>query len=224
MSVTKFYLIGGVTVPTSWVAFIIGVVVAYFMIRIRFGKQRAEQFSDTAILIVLVWKLSVILTDFSTIIRHPLSLLYFHGGTIGFYVGVIVAFGYILFQWKRKQRTFLDATAYFYGFLVAQSIYQLLMALLNDGYLLVRMVSILVSVAMLFLAWWKLRSDQYILVIQMLLIFGCIHIFLAAVQSIEQANNVSFMTTIFFALSMSVIIWNERKKQSLEEANEQKSS
>lgn len=89
MAVTHFFQIGHLSVPSSWIAFIVGVVLAYVAVRVRFGKLHSERVADAFFTLVLVWKLSVVVTDFGSILRSPLALIYFDGGTVGFFLGLL---------------------------------------------------------------------------------------------------------------------------------------
>ena len=79
MSVTDYFQIGNLSVPSSWIAFIVAAIFAYGAVRARFGKRHAEVMADTFFIVVIVWKLSVLLTDFGSVLRSPLAVIYRDG-------------------------------------------------------------------------------------------------------------------------------------------------
>ena len=103
MSVTDYFQIGNLSVPSSWIAFIVAAIFAYGAVRARFGKRHAEVMADAFFIVVIVWKLSVLLTDFGSVLRSPLAVIYFDGGAVGFYLGLLVAAGKIVVD-RRKGR------------------------------------------------------------------------------------------------------------------------
>ena len=93
MAVTKMFIIGSLTVPSTWIALITAFVVAYSAVRIRIGKYTADILLDAVFYFIIVWKLSVIFTNFNTVIKSPLSIIYFDGGILGFYLGLAGCWG-----------------------------------------------------------------------------------------------------------------------------------
>ena len=118
MIVTNFYFVGNVTLASSWIALIIAFVVAYIAIRFRFGKEISGVLVDSIFYFVLVWKLSVIVTDFGNVIKSPLSIIYFNGGTIGFYLALLAVGITLLIESKKKKLHRIDRLALFISFVV----------------------------------------------------------------------------------------------------------
>ena len=91
---------------------------------------------------LIVWKFSVILTDFNTIIQFPLSILYFNGGRIGVYLGLLAVIVNLYWINKKRVIVYSERFSLLVGSILTLSIYQLLMALLNEGTFFVRTVTI----------------------------------------------------------------------------------
>lgn len=143
MSVTDYFQIGNLSVPSSWIAFIVAAIFAYGAVRARFGKRHAEVMADTFFIVVIVWKLSVLLTDFGSVLRSPLAVIYFDGGAVGFYLGLLVAAGKIVVD-RRKGRLVADSVqSLFTGTVIAQVAFQIMMVVLNDGEWLAQGVTLL---------------------------------------------------------------------------------
>ena len=90
MVVTNYFQIGNLSAPSSWIAFMVGVVSAYVAVRVRFGKPQGDRVADAFFTLGLIWKFSILLTDFKSVLRSPMAFIYFDGGTIGFFLGHIV--------------------------------------------------------------------------------------------------------------------------------------
>ena len=54
------------------------------------GKSMQKSIGDAFFYLVIVWKLSIVLTDFDSVLRSPLAIIYFHGGVVGFYLGLAI--------------------------------------------------------------------------------------------------------------------------------------
>lgn len=102
LPVTEWFIIKSLTVPSSWVAVLLALILTGIVVWRVFGKETEDWYSDAAILFLLVWKLSVVVTDFDMILDSPLSILYFNGGETGLYLGVIAALGRLFWQLRRK--------------------------------------------------------------------------------------------------------------------------
>ncbi|MGE7622520.1 hypothetical protein ACQKMD_05470 [Viridibacillus sp. NPDC096237] len=81
MPVTEWYTIRGVTLPTSWVSALIAFTLTGFILWWRYSRKKASVYADHAIFFILIWKFSVIVTDLSLVIKQPLIILFFNGGT-----------------------------------------------------------------------------------------------------------------------------------------------
>ena len=83
MNITAIYTIGKLSFPSTWLAVLLAMLVTGIILYVQFSKAMASLYSDVAAIFILVWKFSVVLTDFSTVKQQPLALLYFNGGKLG---------------------------------------------------------------------------------------------------------------------------------------------
>ncbi|PID23445.1 hypothetical protein [Sporosarcina sp. P7] len=199
MPVTQYYPIGSITMPSSWIAFIAGFLVTYLFIRLYFGKVHGERIGDLFFHVVIIWKLSVILTDFTMVMKNPLSILYFHGGKFGWILGLVVA-GLLMLRrvykekWKR-----IDKWSLLLALICWQAVYQIAMTFLNEGSLVVKSATILLFVAVFMLSWWC-QQKKVNTVSELAGVLLAVHFLVSAIQG--NLLNTAFITTIFIGLLM----------------------
>ncbi|RIW39019.1 hypothetical protein D3H55_01310 [Bacillus salacetis] len=99
----KWYSIGAFSSPSAWAALAAAFIVTGIFLRLYFGKNNNEWFGNSVFYFILTWKLSIILFDFAGVIRQPLSILYFNGGSNGFWLGAAAALLYIFFKGEKRQ-------------------------------------------------------------------------------------------------------------------------
>ncbi|MCM3756460.1 hypothetical protein M3197_03075 [Sporosarcina aquimarina] len=179
MPVTDYFLLWKVTVPSSWIAAIIGFILAWLAVNMRFGKPVADIVVDALFTTIIVWKLSVIVTDFETVRRAPMAIAYFNGGMFGFLAGIIIAALFILFS--RKPKPPKVSNGLLLGVISAQTGYQLMMALLNEGTLVTKVITIVLFTSFAVLAFIYAKHEN-IPVIYVAGLFVAIHVFIAALQ------------------------------------------
>lgn len=179
MPVTDYFLLWKVTVPSSWIAAVSGFILAWLAVRLKFGKSTADIVIDGIFTTIIVWKLSVIITDFETVRRAPLALLYFNGGKFGFLFGILVAALFLLFTRKPKPPTANQGILL--GVICAQAGYQVTMALLNDGTLMTKAITIVLFASFALFAFLHFEAEK------MPVVYGAglcvaLHAFIAAIQ------------------------------------------
>lgn len=200
MPVTRYYPIGSITMPSSWIAFIAGFIVTYLFIRLCFGKVYGERVGNIFFNVVIVWKLSVVLTDFSMVINHPLSILYFHGGTFGWILGLFVAGSLTVRQAYKEKWERIDQWTLLLALISWQTIYQIVMTFLNEGSLVVKSGTIILFIAMFVLAYWSERQKMNT-VSELAVVLLAVHFLVSAIQQGDLLNT-AFITTIFIGLLM----------------------
>ncbi len=209
MSVSTFFTIGSLSVPSSWIALIAAFVVAYSAIRFRFGKKHAEVISDALFYIVIVWKLSIILTDFGSIVRSPLAIIYFHGGAFGFCLGLLVVAGKFLWAVKKGRLDDDGLRALFTGAVFVQVVYQVMMVFLNEGDLIAQMVTIGVF-ALFAVYFWLNSAKEGSWLLQLTLLFVAVHVFVAAVQP-EGLIQTPLVATLVIGLFFGAVFGQKRR-------------
>ncbi len=209
MPITNYFTIGNLSVPSSWIALIVAFVVAYSAVRVRYGKKQAGTLSDVFFYVVIVWKLSVLITDFSSVIRSPLSLIYFNGGIVGFYLGLVVAAGKILLDMKKGRLNANELQSLFIGVVIVQVVFQLMMVVLNEGELLAQVGTIAVFSVFAVFFWMNSRKTGD-WAIQLALLFMAVHVFVASFQP-EGFVGTPLVVTIVIGLFFTVaFLWRSR--------------
>lgn len=203
MPVTDYFLLWKVTVPSSWIASIIGFILAWFAVKMKFGKPVADIVVDALFTTITVWKLSVIVTDFETVRRAPMAILYFNGGMFGFLAGILIATLFILFSRKPKQPTVSQGLML--AIISAQAGYQVMMALLNDGTLVTKVITIVLFAVIAAFAFIYAEKES-IPVIYIAGLFVAAHTFIAALQP-NGFTGIPFATTVVSSILVVIIAW-----------------
>ncbi|MCZ2259023.1 hypothetical protein [Sporosarcina sp. G11-34] len=211
MPVTKTFIIGTFSVPSIWIALITAFVIAYSAVRARFGKQIADLFGDAIFYLLIVWKLSVILTDFSTVIKSPLSIIYFDGGLVGFYFGLVAAIGRIFIEMKRKKFTITNIAALFTGVVIVQAVYQIMMVFLNEGGFVNQLVTVAMFTTFLLFLWVNIEKSV-VWPFQLVLMFVSIHLFVAAFQ-VGGLTGAPFTVTVGLGIYFACILFSWRETE-----------
>ena len=204
MTVTKLFIIGNTTVPSSWIALVLAFAITYLVIRYRYGKRISGVLVDSIFYFVLVWKLSVVLTDFHNVIKSPLNIIYFNGGQIGLYLGLLAGMVTIVIELKKNGMHMFDKQALFLGFVTIQSIYQFSMVLINEGPKTAELVTSIMFTLITIFIWISIRKDEHA-IIQLALLFAAGHFFTSLFQPSSYVNNSFFITilvTTFIIISL----------------------
>ncbi|KXH79747.1 hypothetical protein [Sporosarcina sp. HYO08] len=201
MTVTRYYIIGNLSVSSSWIALIAAFIFAYIAVRIRYGRKLAAVVSDMFFYLIIIWKLSVIITNFSSVIRSPLAIIYFHGGMVGFSLGLLVVIGKTLYHILKGQLQDDGLLALLTGAVLAQAFYQMMMVFLNDGGLVASVMTILLfgGFAVFF---WRFSNQGGVWPFQLTMLLMAVHIFAAAFQPegvIGKPLISTFVIVVFFA-------------------------
>jgi hypothetical protein len=100
----KWFLLG--------IAIILGLVVVHIYMRYNFEAELRkgifDLLSNTVFLGFIVWKGSLLLLEPAVVIKSPLSLLYFTGGSNGLIIAIIVSIAYFLVKAKTFNQTSLE--------------------------------------------------------------------------------------------------------------------
>lgn len=208
MPLTNLYTIGSLMMPSTWLALVIAFVITYGAVRIRFGKHLADVLADAIFYFIIIWKLSVIVTDFSSVINSPLSLIYFHGGLVGFYLGLFAAGVRIFIEMTKRNLSAMEIAVLFTGAVTIQSVYQVMMVFLNDGALVAQIVT--VSIFTLFAVFvWLMVGKSPVWPFQLVLLFIAIHLFTAAFQD-EGLTGTPVIATLCMGLFFGTLLFRRR--------------
>lgn len=200
MQITEWYSFKALTMPSSWVALIISFVIIGVLLRILYSKEITSMYSDAVLELILIWKLSVIVTEFSMVIENPLIILYFNGGMIGFVLGMLIILTKLWYKLHKRGLKEEDLQAIFMAIILCIAMDQILMAFLNDAVLWQKSLTIISFMCWIVLAFWKNRAN-FIWQKQLLLLFLCTHIFVATLQPLgiwQPSVMVTAVLVVFF--------------------------
>ena len=214
MPVTEWFIIKSITIPSSWLAVLLAILITGIILWRKFGKEVEDWFSDVAILFLLVWKLSVILTEFQMILVSPLSILYFNGGKEGLILGLIVALSSLVWKFKRKNQYELGAMIF--SMVMVQSLYQIFMVLLNEAALWQKIITVVLFLGISILSWLKISLSS-IWQIQITILFLLTHIFVALIQPQGMLQTPLFVTAIFAFCGVVVYFLTNKHHEFTEE-------
>lgn len=202
MVVTSYFQIGNLSVPSSWIAFIIASVLAYVAVRIRFGKLHSERVADALFTVILFWKLSIIVTDFESVLRSPLAFIYFDGGTIGFFLGLLFLVGKVIWDRKKNRLPKVAIHALLTGTILVQVVYQMMMVLLNAGEWIAQIVTVLFFGVFLLYFWLDSRDAKDMR--SSVWLFMAVHLFVATLQP-KGLTGAALGVTLFLGLFFVVL-------------------
>ena len=130
---------GTITIPVKWLSLIAALLLSYLIL--KFHKKPAfssivfDSIFNGLFVGVAVLKLSLFLIEPNLVIEHPLSLLYFTGGALGYWLAIACASGYFFWETKRKQVLFHERIAFFFYYvLYAYSIFHLTSLFFHPGW------------------------------------------------------------------------------------------
>ncbi|MFJ7981878.1 hypothetical protein ACIQ1D_16505 [Lysinibacillus xylanilyticus] len=165
MNNTEWYSIRALTLPATAVALLVAFFIVWLVLRVQFPKKWAGVYGDAVFTFIVVWKLSLIVTDFKAVIAQPFALLYFNGGTIGVFLGVMAV---SLQLWWKRQKIQFDASgiaAYSWAIILTQSIYQWLVVLLNDNQTTSEVITLLVLSTLTVFILWRITTINRALIL-----------------------------------------------------------
>lgn len=213
LPVTEWFIIRSLTVPSSWFAVLIALIVTGIVLWRVFGKITEDWYSDAAILFLLVWKLSVVITDFEMIIASPLSILYFNGGEAGLYLGLFAALGRLFWQLHRLEWSQRELAAVLIGFVMIQSLYQLSMVLLNEAATWQKITTVILFAGMVILTWQK-ASFSSVWRIQLTILFLGVHMFVALIQPEGLIQTPIFVTGFFVLFIVATYVITHKRTET----------
>ncbi|XRD25670.1 hypothetical protein AABM34_03565 [Lysinibacillus fusiformis] len=156
---TNWYSIQALTLPATAIALLITFFIVWLILRLQFSKKWSEAYSDAAFTFILVWKFSLLVTDFKSVVAQPISLLYFNGGTVGVFLGAIAA---SLQVWRKRRQLSLQGyhhiMAYSWAIILTQSIYQWLVVLFNDNSTTSEVTTLMVLSVLTIFILWKMQG------------------------------------------------------------------
>ncbi|WP_010676501.1 peroxiredoxin family protein [Bacillus timonensis] len=105
-----FIQIGSLTIMVKWVILAIGITAGLFLVRVWLAKTQSKEMTKNIINLLtngvfigfLAWKGSLLLLEPKLVIKSPMSLLYFTGGTKGLMIAAYLTLFYLLYHIKKR--------------------------------------------------------------------------------------------------------------------------
>ena len=216
MPVTEWFIIKSLTIPSSWLAVLLSILITGIIVWRKFGKETEDWFSDAAILFILVWKFSVVLTDFKMVLDSPLSILYFNGGRLGLFLGLSAALLKLLWRFRQRNWPVSELVALLFSMVMLQSLYQIIMVLLNEAVLWQKIITVVLFVALGILTWLKI-SISGTWQMQLTFMFLFTHIFVALIQPQGILQSPLFVTAIFVICGLLAYVLTNKQLELTEE-------
>ncbi|MWV43054.1 hypothetical protein GRF59_05375 [Paenibacillus sp. HJL G12] len=134
-------MIGPFMLRYSLIVMIIGVAAGYLvtLIRTRYlasdiRKPVLDELMTTLLIGILVWKFSTLVFDFKTVIRSPLTLLYYSGGTGGMILAIVIGILILAYKCIRYHKSWiLYANAALTWLISGYGVISLLQVFLESG-------------------------------------------------------------------------------------------
>lgn len=196
---TEWYSIRALTLPATAVALLITFFIVWLILRVQFSKKWSEVYADAIFTFLIVWKLSLLVTDFKAVVNNPLSLLYFNGGTIGIYLGVIVV---SLQIWRKRHNLQLekqDIIPCSWAIILTQSIYQMIVVLLNDNTTSSEIITLVVLSVLTIIILWKLAAMK-----QALLLYTVGYLIVALFQTLGIWQTTVGVSVVLLCLGLAI--------------------
>ncbi|MCM0626409.1 hypothetical protein M5J14_18090 [Lysinibacillus sp. OL1_EC] len=196
---TEWYSIRTLTLPATAVALLITFFIVWLILRLQFSKKWSELYSDAIFTFIIVWKLSLLVTDFKTVVNNPITLLYFNGGTMGVLLGVIVASLQILRKRQSIQLEEQEMIAGSWAIILTQSIYQMLAVLLNDNNTSSEVITLAVLSVVTLVILWRLVAVK-----QALILYTISYLIVAILQPLGIGQTAVGVSVILLCLGLTI--------------------
>ncbi len=144
--------------------FMLSAFTGYLALKYRSSKADVEEsisdkFVTALILSFITWKFSLIIFDPVSVIRYPMSLLYFNGGDKGLWLAIVIS---IAFLWMRSRKDgsslWVNMDLLSTGLIVGSAIYHLLILTKDSTNLLFHALYILLMVGLLIFLFTNKKS------------------------------------------------------------------
>ncbi|PFA67388.1 hypothetical protein CN378_11115 [Bacillus sp. AFS015802] len=166
----RWYTIGSFTFPASWVAIIASFILTYVFLYF-WSRKTSDWYSDGVFYFLLIWKLSVLVVDFQMVIKHPITILYFHGGMVGYWLGIMTVLFYIFFK-KTAGTSYLV-----FAWISTVAFYELVAHLLGADFLVAVTQFVINGGVTLFLLKKIKGSDRDTWAVQLVVVFTLLQLF-----------------------------------------------
>ncbi len=195
--------IGNRTIPVTWIVILVSFMLMYGMTRILLNKTTAENLFNGFLIMVVTWKLSIILFQFSFVVEQPLSILYFDGGIKGFLLGVVLASLYLL-KLKISTNDFLCPWVLLLGSYVPLHV-------ILTGHTVLGGISLLLNIASLYV--FMKKKEESLFIIQFAILFTLLQIFFQSL--VGKGMSISVLVFLWF-IGIGLVINRLRRETTYE--------
>lgn len=120
----NWYTIGSFTFPASWAAIVISFLLTGIILRLLFKKQNiVDLYGNAVFIFIIIWKLSIVIFDFKTTISNPMTIVYFHGGLKGYWLGIMTVCIYLIYICYKKHCFYQEKAIMVFAWMMTVSIY-----------------------------------------------------------------------------------------------------
>ena len=206
----NWYTIGSFTFPASWAAIAVSFSLTGILLHLFFKKQYVVDLYGNAVFIfIIIWKLSVVLFDFKTSISHPMTILYFHGGLKGYWLGIIAVCIYLIYICYKKHCFYQEKAIAVFAWMLTVSIYELGIGLLNGYALWIVGFQTMMNAAILIWLKKKIRDFQWL--VQLLILFTVFQGFFYSIR--HELLSVPVPTFIFVASLLCYLLYRRENNE-----------
>jgi hypothetical protein len=203
----QWYNIGAFTFPGSWAAIVTAFILT-FLFLFFWNKKASDWYSNAIFYFILTWKLSVIVVDFTTVIKHPLTILYFHGGTAGYWMGIAVV---LIYTFIKKENPYHVLAAWVMTVLIYEGVFDIL----HGTYVFGGAQLILNSILFLFLLKKMNSTGREVWSMQLLIIFTLIQLLL------NSSGGFEIETPLLTYIVLTIVLFSLLKKDEQTESIKQ---
>ncbi|MBM7660139.1 hypothetical protein JOC85_000906 [Bacillus mesophilus] len=208
----KWFLLG--------IAIILGLVVVHFYMKVTFEnelrKKVFELISNSVFLGFIVWKGSLLLLEPTVVIKSPLSLLYFTGGSNGLLIAIIFSITNFLVKAKTFNHSSLQVwkSGILFIFVVLSG-YHILAIFFLENNLLYHLLNAVGTIILLLFGYYRKYLFSLKGIFTIIIIFSFYRMILSFAL-LEHGGNQFLMFTFeqwFFvgAILISIFYWDRKK-------------
>lgn len=200
---------GSITVPVKWFILAVALLLSYFLLKLHknpsFSSAAFDGISNSLMVGLLILKLSLLLTEPALVVKNLLSLLYFTGGELGFWLAVAGSIAFFFWETKKKNVTNSEQVAVsFYYILYSYTIYFIASLFFTPGWEPV--LKLLFSVVVLI---WLSFARSRISITSVSIAFALYQIILANI--FQKTGNYLSYEHVFYAFFIVMILFEKRK-------------
>ncbi|MBN8193929.1 hypothetical protein JI667_17405 [Bacillus sp. NTK074B] len=196
-----WYSIGSFTFPSSWGAILASFFLTYLFLYF-WNRTSSDWYSNAVFYFLITWKLSVIVVDFQTVITHPLTILYFHGGRMGYWLGILTALLYLFL--KRGVSTSVLIAAWVSTMVFFEFVYRLLELDVLSG-----VIQFIINSTLFLLLLKKSRGEKReVWIVQLVVVFTLLQLLF---QSLNEGFIFTTVTWTYIVVMIYLIALSGRR-------------